>query len=102
LVVAGGVEGELADEVAVLGEDADVEVVGEDQDPVAGVASAEADVVEAAVVAQGDRAVVADAVVADPVVAVDEGGAGGDGLGRVVNASAGVCRRRARWGRMVL
>jgi len=81
LVVAGGVEGEVADEFAVFGEDADVAVVGEDQDVLAGVWSAEADVVESAVVAQCDGAAVADAVLADPVVAVGDGDAGGGGFG---------------------
>src|SRR6266545_8295604 len=41
LVVAGGVEGQLADQLAGLVEDADVQVVHEDQDAGAGVASAE-------------------------------------------------------------
>jgi hypothetical protein len=45
------------------------------------VATAEADVVQAAVVAQGDDAGVVDAVVADAVVAGVDRGAGGDGLG---------------------
>jgi hypothetical protein len=81
LVVAGGVEGEVADEFAVFGEDADVEVVGQDQHALAGVSSAEADVVESAVVAQRDGAAVADAVLADPVVAVGDGDAGGGCFG---------------------
>jgi hypothetical protein len=39
LVVAGGVEGEFSDECAVFGEDADVAVVGEDEDALAGVSA---------------------------------------------------------------
>ena len=58
-----------------------MEVVGEDQYWLAGVSSAEADVVQSAVVAQGDGAAVADAVLADPVVAVGDGGPGGGGFG---------------------
>jgi hypothetical protein len=58
LVVPGGVEGEFADELPGFGEDPDVAVVGEDQDSVAGESAAQADVVESAVVAQGDRAAV--------------------------------------------
>jgi hypothetical protein len=56
LVVAGGVEGELADELpVVLGDDPQVEVAGEDEDVGAGPAAADADVVEPAVVPQGGR-----------------------------------------------
>ena len=57
LVVAGGVEGELAEEFAGGGvDDADVEVVDEQDDAGSGVGSSDADVVEAAVEAQGDVA----------------------------------------------
>ena len=71
LVVAGGVEGEVAEELAGGGvDDADVEVGDEHDDGGSGVGSSDADVVEAAVVAQGDRAGVVDAVVADAVVGV--------------------------------
>ena len=52
----------------------------QDQDGFPGVAAAEADVVQAAVVAQGDDAGVVDAVVADAVVAGVDRGAGGDGF----------------------
>jgi hypothetical protein len=45
LVVAGGVEGELAEEFAVGGEDSDFEVVDEYEDALAGVSSTEADVI---------------------------------------------------------
>jgi hypothetical protein len=69
LVVAGGVEGELAEEFAGGGvDDADVEVVDEDQDVGSGVGSPDADVVQAAGVAEGDHAGVVDPVAADPVV----------------------------------
>ena len=81
MVVAAGVEGEFADEVAGFGEDADVAVVGEDQDSLAGVSSAESDVVQAAVVAQGGSAAGADAVLADAVVAVGDGDPGGNSAG---------------------
>jgi len=50
-------------------EDADVEVADQDEDADAGVASSEADEVQAAVVAEGDDTGVVDAVVADAVVA---------------------------------
>ena len=56
LVVAGWVEGQVAEEVALAGDDPHVSVVGEHVDASAGQESAEADVVEPAVVAQGDRA----------------------------------------------
>ncbi|HEU4945671.1 MAG TPA: hypothetical protein VFT31_00820 [Kribbella sp.] len=51
-------------------DDADVEVVGEQDDVGSGVGSADADVVEAAGVAQGDAAGLVDAVVPHPVVGV--------------------------------
>jgi hypothetical protein len=77
----GGVEDEFADEVAgVAVDDADVEVVDEQGDRGAGEPDAEADVVEPAVVAQGDAAAGVDLVVPDAVVGVDEG-AGRDGFG---------------------
>jgi hypothetical protein len=82
---------------AVGVEDADVEVADEDQDAGSGVAAAQSDVVQAAVVAQGDDAGVVDAVVADPVVAGVDGGAGRDrfrsgrvGLRRCVPAKGAV------------
>ena len=58
LVVAGGVEGEFAEEFACGGvDDADVEVLDEHQDAGSGVGPADADVVEAAAVAEGELAV---------------------------------------------
>ena len=79
LIVAGGVEGELAEEFAGGGvDDADVEVLDEQDDVGSGVGPADADVVEAAAVAQGDVAGLADGVGADAVV-----GAGGFGPGRI-------------------
>jgi hypothetical protein len=73
LVVAAGVDGEFADEFAGGGiEDADVQVADEHQDGGPGVLAAGADVVEAAVDAQGELASRIGAVGADAVV-----GAGG-------------------------
>ena len=55
LVVAGGVEGQLAQDLAGGGvDDADVEVLDEEQDVGSGVGSADSDVVQASVVAQGE------------------------------------------------
>ena len=55
----------MAEEFAGLGgDDADVEVVDEHQDGCVGVGSADADVVESTVVAEGDAAGFVDAVVA--------------------------------------
>jgi hypothetical protein len=69
LVVAGWVEGELAEEFAGgAADDADVQVVDEYGDGCAGEAAAESDVVEAAVVAERDAAGGVDAVVADSAV----------------------------------
>ena len=81
LVAAGGVEGEAAEELAGGGvDDADVEVVDEEDDGLAGVGAADADVVHAAGAAEGDGAGLVDAVVADAVVGVVAGGFG-PGLG---------------------
>jgi hypothetical protein len=61
LVVAGGVQ--LAEEFAGGGvDDADVQVVDEHDHVGSGVGSSDADVVEPAVVAQGDGAGIVDAV----------------------------------------
>ncbi|PZS11353.1 MAG: hypothetical protein DLM55_01855, partial [Acidimicrobiales bacterium] len=55
LVVAGGVEDQFAQELSGGGvDDANVEVVDQEQDAGSGVGSAHSDVVEFAVVAQGD------------------------------------------------
>lgn len=90
LVVAGGVDGEFAEQFAGGGvDDPDVEVVGEQEDAGLGVGSADADVVEAAVDAQGDGAAGVDAVVTDPVVGVGVAAAGWGGFGRVWSAWLG-------------
>ena len=63
LVVAGGVEGQFAEELAGGGvDDADVQVADEQQDAGSGVGPADADVVELPAVAQGDGAVGVDQV----------------------------------------
>src|SRR5579875_3796142 len=67
----GRVERELAEELAGGGvDDADVQVLDQHVDGGPGVGSADADVVEAAVVAEGELAVGVDAVGADAVVGV--------------------------------
>jgi hypothetical protein len=82
LVVAGGVEDQFAEQLAGGGvDDADVAVGDEQQDVGAGVGSSDADVVQPAVVAQGDDTGVVDAVAADPLVAWCVGGGGGGGGG---------------------
>jgi hypothetical protein len=59
LVVAGGVDDQLAQQLAGgRVDDADLEVLDEQQDRGSGVGSADADVVKAAVDPQGDLAVV--------------------------------------------
>ena len=71
LVGACGVEGEGAEDFAGGGvDDADVEVGDEHHDGGPGVGSADADLVEVAVVAECDFAAGADFVVADAVVRV--------------------------------
>src|SRR3954469_1487730 len=82
LVVAGGVDGQLAEELAGGGvDDADVQVLDEQQDVGSGEGSADADVVQAAVDAQGDASGLVDLVVADSVVGVTGAAGAGGGLG---------------------
>jgi len=69
-VAAGGVDVVLGEDFAgVEVDDGDGGGVGEGEDAFAGVGSADAEVVHAAGVADGDVAVVVDSVVAEPVVA---------------------------------
>src|SRR5262245_13990369 len=88
LVIAGWVQGELAQQRPAGGEDADVEVGDQDDDLGSSVPSPDADVVELAAVAQGDGAAAVDGVLADPAVggngdlrpggeSFDPGGVGG-------------------------
>ncbi len=93
------VEGEFADELAgVFGDDADVEFADEHEDAGAGPVVADADVVQAAVVPEGEFAVAVDAVLADAEVFADvcalpgRGGAGpgGPGCGRSLPVDAPV------------
>jgi hypothetical protein len=84
LVVAGGVDGELAEEFAVVGDDAEVLVGDEEPDAGAGVGAADADADELGPVAQGDLAGLVDAIPANPVVHGGEPGAAGRGLGASV------------------
>ena len=71
LVVLGGVKDEFAQEFAGGGvDDGDLQVLDQEQDAGSGVGSPDADVVQAAGAAQGDRAGVVDAVGADPVVRI--------------------------------
>ena len=81
LVVAGGVEDEVAEQFARGGvDDADVAVGDEHDDAGSGVFAAEADVVAAAVVAEGDASGLVDLVVADAPVGV-VGAVAGMGFG---------------------
>ena len=84
MVVVGWVEGEFADEFPVVwGDDPQLQVAGEDEDSGTGPAAADADVVEPAVVAQGELAVGVDAVAADAEVLADADAlAGGAARGR--------------------
>lgn len=69
LVVAAGIQGELAQLFPVFGDDPHVQIGDQDQHPDPGVAAAQPDVVQPAVVAQGDDLGAVDLVVADAVVA---------------------------------
>jgi hypothetical protein len=102
LVVPAGVEGELAQELTgVFVDHADVAVLDEEQDVGSGVGSADADVVQPAVVAQGDHAGVVDAVVADPLVGGwgvggRRGGLGSGGVGGGWSGAAGAAESAVR------
>src|SRR5580700_797780 len=95
LVVAGGVDGQVAEKFAGGGvDDADVQVADEQEDAGSGVGPADADVAEVAAGAQGDGAVGVDDVGADPVVGV--GGAvagGGFGPGCIGGGGGGPVRQ---------
>jgi hypothetical protein len=71
-------------------DDPDVEVQDEQDDGGSGVGPADAEVEEAALVAEGDLAFVVDDVAADTVVVVEFAAGGGSGLGQgVVDGSRG-------------
>ena len=78
------------EEFPVFGEDPDVEVGDEDEDSGAAVAFTDPDVVESAVVAEGDSACFVDAVFSDSEVGGDdEAWAGWSGWGSVVEGFEG-------------
>src|SRR5688572_5506597 len=82
LVVLARVEDQVAEELAGGGvDDADVQVLDEQQDVGSGEGSADADVVQAAVDAQRDAAGLVDFVVAVSVVGVTGAAGAGGGLG---------------------
>ncbi len=88
LVVAGGVDEELAEEFAGGGvDDADVKVLDEQDDVGSGVGPADADGVERSLVAQGDLPGLVDAVAADAVVGVAAAVPGTAGSGGVASSS---------------
>ena len=70
-------------------DDPDVEVLDQQDDVGSGVGSPDADLVEPAVVAQGDLAGGVDAVAADPLVRRDGAGGGGLGSGGVGEGGGG-------------
>jgi hypothetical protein len=76
-------------------DDADVQVLDQEQDAGSGVGTADADVAELSVVAQGDQPGVVDAVGADAVVGVGAAVAG-DGLGSGGVGIGGLAGRRRR------
>ena len=84
LVVAGGVEGELAEQVAgVFVDHADVAVLDQEQDGGSGGGSSDANVVQPTLVAQGDHTGGVDAVAADRVSGCADGELGaGAAFGR--------------------
>lgn len=95
LVVAAGVDGEFAQELAGGGvDDADVEVVDEQDDVGSGVGSTTADVVQPTVDAQGDGAGLVDAVVTDSHLGVGVSAVAGQCLGHGLEQG---CWRCSMW-----
>ena len=97
MVVAGGIDDQLAEEFSGGGGDhPDVEIVDEKDDVGSGVGSSDADVVEPAADPQGDDAGVVDAVVPDPCVGVAVATAGRPRLGPVAvgRGGGGAVRQR--------
>jgi hypothetical protein len=103
LVDLGRVDPEFGEEVAVFGDDSDVAVGDQEQDPGAVPVAADGEVAELGAVAEGDLAGFVDAVTAYSVLGGDgDARAAGAGFGAAANAAAGVRRPSARWGRTVL
>jgi hypothetical protein len=97
----GWVEGEFAQQFAGLGvDDADVAVRDEGDESFSRVLAAQTDVVEPAVVADGQDAGGVGAIASGSVVDRDRGFRWI--FGRASQACWGVRRPTARWGRMVL
>ena len=94
MVVLGGVEGVVAEDLAGGGvDDADVEVSDEHRDGGSGVGSSYSDVVQSTVVAEGHGAAVVHSVVPDAVVGVIDGGVwAGLGAGAVDDGGRGLMR----------
>ena len=90
MVVPGGVEGEVAQDVAGGGvDDGDVVVVGQDEDAGSVVVASDSDVVQAAVDAQGDGSGLVDAVGAYSVVGVESSCGVGFGAAGVDDCGGG-------------
>jgi hypothetical protein len=68
LVVAVCVDGQGAEQLALLGHHADISAGDEEKDRLVGVSGSDADVAEAAAIAQGDGAGLVDAVATDAVL----------------------------------
>jgi hypothetical protein len=97
LVAAVGVEGDLAEQGAVGGDDADVGAGDQEEDLAVAVGGADRDVAQLAEVAQGDLALGVDAVATNPV-GVGAWGCVGLALRRALKTISGVCLPRARCG----
>jgi hypothetical protein len=91
LVVAGGVDGQAAEELTLLGHNPDLSASDEHVDGFVAVSGSNAEVSEPAAVAQGDGAGLVDAVVTDAVLDGSElsSGSGLDYLGTCPRGAAG-------------
>jgi hypothetical protein len=103
LVIDGGVENQLADELAGGGvDDADFGAVDQHQDGGSGVGSSDADVVQPTVVAEGEFAVAVDYIAADQRLGLGGCGCWRAGFGSGLVGANGVRRPRERCGRRML
>ena len=101
LVDAGGVESQSTDQLAVVGEDADIGSGCEESDFAVLVGCSDRNVSQSAQVAKGYFAEGVDLVAADAVVG-SRGLLGGSALMSELKTASGTCRLRARCGRRLL
>jgi hypothetical protein len=95
-VVAGWVDGQRAEELALLGHNPDLSVSHEEVDGLIPVSGSHADVLEPAAVAQGDRAGLVDAPMRD-AVGYEPAACGRQTRRCCTPPAIGLLRLRGRW-----